>query len=1398
MAFYAPEFYVYDVYGYCTYEWYDAALPPVDNDVTGAFDVPGSWQGEVATVGASGSLLVRYGAVVQFTALVDDGFVVDGWGVWGEDGEYVLHYKGEGRFTFEYVVTEDIDAFIRFAESSICKITPFVSSAGFITQPMIATGEDHALALHSDGTVWAWGRNRIGQLGDGTIIRRTEPKQVQNIDNMVAIAAGSASSVALRNDGTVWTWGMRRGNGTQGDLRIPTQVQSLTNIIAISTGLRHTMALRYDGTVWTWGSNQSGLLGDGTRDSRSTPVQVLDLYNITAIAAGGNHSVALCSDGTVWTWGSNFHGQLGTDSVPFAGISTPVQILSNTIAIAAGYDHTIALQDNGTVMIWGDNMLGQLGFEGAGRTSAPSLVPNLFNVNAISGGGNRTVVMQDGGNAYWWGQSSTVGNWTVTRNPVPTPVENITNAIAISAGSYHVIALKNDGSVWAWGDNFDGILGDGTTIHSNTPVQVLGPGGIGYFNLFGNVPNQQPGQPGQPEQPRPPTVDISGFSQPARDMYAMIRRTNGSRPFSNYVNPNDHNLIREAQRTMTIQPESGASLPLFDRWPAWISHSDRVYHYYQALRAVLMKDESLNLIRSYDASAEQHDRLFRLLIGSIPFLNASYTGHTFHTELRSVGSNHNFPANIELLALLYWNTDNSYLEEAIAHMLNNYYGGYVQYIRWNLYHNYLRDSELLYLTTPGIPIPVVSTASKVVSVVTKAYDYSFSALHTQTAAAHKILAFQAIRESVWGAYSEITQSVFSGQFTESDLLDALYLFELSSFLAEMQLWWMRPMLDTTIWGSLRLSDYRRTWDRHTIIQEPLREIVAMGGNPHFYPYTHGSRGRLSGMFTRNHNFPVQNIATEIREQVSAEYIYLFWLDGTFEFREIRTTTTWHIFLGDTPQWPPIRKGGIFPPPQDQIGTTVSYSSVSGVYEINTAGTRATLFFDNGFNVAATVDPINNIVRDDFGIHRRQSTTRLISVLCPVDVVVINDLGVIVGQIINNVPIYNDDYMGNLLLAADGDSKFIYLPMDSSYTILLKATGSGTMDFIVEDICRYTWSTTTSKHFQNVYLTPGRQMISNVAVHTPNIQLFLMSDGEIIGEILTNGTETLFNNQANPPTGTTPPSNNNESNDTTSTPSSPSTTTRQPSTPSTTPRLTITATGNVSVPATQTNNTITLSPTNANTTAILRAATDTVYFNLTAIQNTTTVTLPRTAWQQFINAGHSIKFILHDTTIILDNATARDMYQQSTGNTISIPLTTPDEETPPPAINLPSNAPPPPVPVEIMRLTIGSTTFTHMGTTMQNDVAPFIDAANNRTMVPLRIIADALDAPVRFNEATRTVFITHTTGREISLPIGAQLPGNMGAPVIISDRTFVPVRYVAEILGAMVRWDYVNQAVYVYR
>jgi len=182
--------------------------------------------------------------------------------------------------------------------------------------------------LKTDGTVWAWGDNYSGQLGDGTTTERRTPVQVSGLTDVIAVTGGEGHGLALRADGTLWAWGDnysgQLGDGTTTERRTPVQVSGLTDVIAVAAGGYHSLAVKTDGTLWTWGDNWSGQLGDGTTTERITPVQILGLTDVIAIAAGWEHSLALKSDGTVWAWGLNDEGRLGDGTSD--GRTSPVQV----------------------------------------------------------------------------------------------------------------------------------------------------------------------------------------------------------------------------------------------------------------------------------------------------------------------------------------------------------------------------------------------------------------------------------------------------------------------------------------------------------------------------------------------------------------------------------------------------------------------------------------------------------------------------------------------------------------------------------------------------------------------------------------------------------------------------------------------------------------------------------------------------------------------------------------------------------------------------------------------------------------------------------------------------------------------------------------------------------------
>lgn len=346
---------------------------------------------------------------------------------------------------------------------------------------LVSGGVRHSLGIKPDGTVWAWGANSSGQLGDGTVTTRTQPVRASGLTAMRSVAAGYQHSLALGTDGKVWAWGSN-GFGQLGEPTvttrrlIPTQVANIADGVDLAAGLYHSLVLRADGTVWAWGANSYGQLGDGTTSTQVAPTQVAGPPGaVVAIAAGSYHSLALSADGTVWAWGSNTYGQLGDGTFTRSSVPVRVQGLSGVVAISAGYYHSLALRMDGSVWAWGENLNGQLGDGTTTRRSVAARVPGVSGAVALGGGGLHSLALGTDGAVWTWGSNTEgqLGTANRTNSLTPVRVQGLSDVVAIDGGDAHTLAQRADGTLWAWGDNGYGQVGNATLVDQLSPVQVL-------------------------------------------------------------------------------------------------------------------------------------------------------------------------------------------------------------------------------------------------------------------------------------------------------------------------------------------------------------------------------------------------------------------------------------------------------------------------------------------------------------------------------------------------------------------------------------------------------------------------------------------------------------------------------------------------------------------------------------------------------------------------------------------------------------------------------------------------------------------------------------------------------------------------------------------------------------
>ncbi len=330
-----------------------------------------------------------------------------------------------------------------------------------------------------EGTVWAWGYNLYGQLGDDTTTDSHVPIQVSGLTEIVAVSVGAGHSLALESDGTVWAWGCngygQLGNGNTTDSHVPIQVGGLTGMVAVSAGNEYSLALKSDGTAWAWGLNGNGQLGNDSSTNSDVPVPVSGLTGVVAVSAGAGHSLALKSDGTVWAWGSNSYGQLGNGNTIDSLVPVQVSSLTGVMAVSTGNGHSLALKSDGTVWAWGFNLYGQLGNDSTTNSDVPVPVSGLNNVVAIAAYYHSLAVESDGTIWAWgWNGYGQLGNGNTTESHVPVQVSGLSEAVAVSAGYGNSLVTKSDGTAWVWGWNEKGQLGNNSTTNSYVPIQVSG------------------------------------------------------------------------------------------------------------------------------------------------------------------------------------------------------------------------------------------------------------------------------------------------------------------------------------------------------------------------------------------------------------------------------------------------------------------------------------------------------------------------------------------------------------------------------------------------------------------------------------------------------------------------------------------------------------------------------------------------------------------------------------------------------------------------------------------------------------------------------------------------------------------------------------------------------------
>lgn len=348
-------------------------------------------------------------------------------------------------------------------------------------------GDNFTAVLMYDGTVWTFGADGSGQLGNGAGDATNVPMQVTGLSNVCQIACGQLHCLALQTGGRIKSWGEggegRLGNNDTGDEPSPVFVVNtrLTNAIAVSAGESHSLALASNHVVWAWGSNGEGELGIGRFSGfEDTPTNSNNGSSTTQINAGRRNSYALKTS-TLYGCGNNERGQL-TEGDPQSSF---VSIEGGISEAASGYEFVVARKLD-KVWTWGENQDYQLGTNSPTFRPTPAQVGGISNVTAVAAGRNHSMALRSDGTVWCWGKGANgrLGNGSSSNrsSPVQASATGFSNTIAIAAGYEHSMAITSDGSVWTWGRNNNGQLGLSDYQDRDRPTRIPG------FNVFNRLP----------------------------------------------------------------------------------------------------------------------------------------------------------------------------------------------------------------------------------------------------------------------------------------------------------------------------------------------------------------------------------------------------------------------------------------------------------------------------------------------------------------------------------------------------------------------------------------------------------------------------------------------------------------------------------------------------------------------------------------------------------------------------------------------------------------------------------------------------------------------------------------------------------------------------------------------
>jgi len=458
-------------------------------------------------------------------------------------------------------------------------------------------------------------------------LRPCQTTPVKVLDDVVSVSCGGSHTAAVKKDGSLWMWGLnfqgQLGNGRQSNKvyeepafgAIPYQtipVKVMDGVVAVSCGEDFTGAITADGTLWMWGSNENGQLGNGKMNTdyyiigvasvlSDTPIKVLE--NVSAVSCGSDFTAAIKADRTLWMWGSNVSGQLGNGNTGnvthnFHTYQTrPVQVEKDVISVSCGAKYTATVKSDGSLWTAGDGYMGILGngqYKGQTDIWFQTGAANAY--TSVSCGNGHGIALSEN-TAYAWGDNTEGQLGTQNRGSQltsevvglyfyyiasPTKVDSLTNNVtAVSCGSGQTIALRADGTVWVWGYNYDKDLGNGGKSNdTNSP-------GMAIQTLPSQVPNLKAKQPSNVATPTasytPPDNTVTFADVPEGQYYTeavnwAVEKGITSGTSKTTFSPN--NTCTKGQIITFLWRAKGEPEPEFKN--PWFRDTDRGDYYYKA------------------------------------------------------------------------------------------------------------------------------------------------------------------------------------------------------------------------------------------------------------------------------------------------------------------------------------------------------------------------------------------------------------------------------------------------------------------------------------------------------------------------------------------------------------------------------------------------------------------------------------------------------------------------------------------------------------------------------------------------------------------------------------------------------------------------------------------------